>query len=338
MTAHYVTLHQRLVVHVQSTRAWECWQQNKHVEIFHDLRDLITWDQKQRIRVLCINARQLTDMPNNEWSLRNRMMDATKAAREVALSLQPLEKEKELRAQDQRYKRIAPQAIQRIKHLLSDKQHFLNEARETGKQKRDEARTEKQEALTNLTHHTAPGKHAWMAKGKGVQCSKCKCRLTMHSQHQEILAGKDEACADNPQPPLVGGEPTSQTKQEFLQQMIQGQIPNMAPHGFVEATNYISCDKCHVKLLKNPSKEKLLELAHKQCWNQHWSPEAGWKGHSSHKLWRRGGKLWCVACKAHALTTPFRASKALQNQCKSHELQTTLPVCFRQKADHEPAA
>ena len=332
MIAHYVSLQQRLVVHVQSTRAWECWQQNKHAEVFHDLRDLITWDQKQRIRVLCINAKQLKEMPSNEWSLRNRMADAAKAAKEVALSMQPLEQEKELLEQDQRYKRIAPLAIQRIKHLLSDKQHFLHEARETGKQKRVEARTNKQNALTSLTHNAGQGSHTWVAKGKGVQCATCKKRLTMHSKHQDILAGKTEQCADTPQPPLVGGETASQTKSALLQEMIRGQIPNMAPHEFEEAKNYISCVKCHAQLLKNSSREKLLELATMPCWNQLWSPE-GWQGHPSHRMWRRGGKLWCQACKAHALVHPFRTSKALKGPCSQQTGQKQLPICFRQKAD-----
>ena len=79
MVVHYVDLQQRMVVHVQSTRAWEAWQHAKHADVFHDLRELITWDQKQRIKVLCTSPKQLKEMPKNEWSLRNRMADAAKA-------------------------------------------------------------------------------------------------------------------------------------------------------------------------------------------------------------------------------------------------------------------
>lgn len=336
MIGHYVSLHQRIVVHVQSSRAWEAWQQNKHTEVFYDLTCLIPWDQKQRIRVLCIGAKQLKETPNNEWSLRNRMADAAKAAREVALSLQPLEQEKELKEQDKKYQRIAPQAIERIKHLLSDKQHFLHAAKETGKQKREDAREAKRVAFLQLTHNTQPGQHTWVVKGKGVQCSSCKRRLTMHNKYQDILDGQTAMCDDNPGMSLVGGAASDQTKAALLQQIVQGALPNMAPHIFAIQTNYISCEKCNIKLLKNSAREKLLEMTTKPCWDEQWSPTEGWKGHASHVMWRKGGKLWCTSCGAHA-AKGFAASKGLQRPCSHQTGQATLPACFRPKVGTEGA-
>ena len=151
--SHYVDLQQRIVVRVQSTRAWKDWNHGKHADIFHDLRNLITWDQKQCIKVLCISPKQLKDMPRNEWSLRNRMADAGKAAKEVALSLQPHEQEQELREQDKKYQRIAPLAIKRIKHLLADKTHYMHEAREKGKQKETSSQRTQKRSL-QWTQHT----------------------------------------------------------------------------------------------------------------------------------------------------------------------------------------
>ena len=120
---------------MQSTRAWEAWQQGKHRDGFHDLQALLTPDQKQRIRVLCITPKQLRDLPKGEWTLRNRPADAGKAAKEVALSQQPASQEREPHQQDKKYQRIAPLAVQRIRHILEDRNQFMHEAREKGKEK-----------------------------------------------------------------------------------------------------------------------------------------------------------------------------------------------------------
>ena len=77
------------------------------------MQNLISLDQRARIKVLAITTDQLKDTPKTEWSLRNRMADAKKAAQEVALSMQPIEQEKILQEQDKKYRRIAPLAVQR---------------------------------------------------------------------------------------------------------------------------------------------------------------------------------------------------------------------------------
>ena len=182
MVAHYVNLQTPLVVHVSSTRAHEAWTQHKHKEVFYDMQDLITLDQRARIKVLAITADQLKDMPKTEWSLRNRMADAKKAALEVALSMQPREQEKVLQEQDKKYRRIAPLVIQRIQYLLDDKSHFLDQARESGKQVRQQAREHKRALEKGLVPQTNPAGHQWEHKGRSVQCSQCKKRLTMHNK------------------------------------------------------------------------------------------------------------------------------------------------------------
>ena len=335
MAAHYVDLQQRLVLHVQSTRAWEAWQNGKHSDLFHDLRGLITWDQKQRIKVLCISPKQLKEMPKNGWSLRNRMADAAKAAKEVALSLQPIEQEQELQAQDKKYQRIAPLVIQRIKHLLADKSHFLHEAKENGKQKRNQAREQKREIYNSLTGPQSPEHHQWAAKGTAMQCLQCKARLTMHSKLKDIKDGKDAKCDQAKGNSLVGGAASITTKAELIQQMLEGTTPNMAPRKFFVKNQYIVCETCNVRLLKHSAQEKLKELSGKPCWNQAWPGGPTWTGHGSHKMWRKGGKIWRQKCQAHAHMTEAgpTASKALIKECPKNTGQQSLPHLFRPKVD-----
>ena len=93
--------------------------------------------------MLCVSPMQLKE------TLKN---DAGKAAKEVALSLQPSSQEQELAQQDAKYKRIAPLAIQCIRH------HFMHAARETGKAKRAYAREFKKEASPQPHTSFQPGR------------------------------------------------------------------------------------------------------------------------------------------------------------------------------------
>lgn len=114
-----------------------------------------------------------------------------KLAKEIALSLQPQSQEQELQEQDKKYQRIAPLAIARVKHLLADKSHYTHEARETGKQKRHQAREHKREIYNGLTTPRSPDHHQWVSKGNGMQCQQCKARLTTRSKLQDIQAGQE---------------------------------------------------------------------------------------------------------------------------------------------------
>ena len=119
MIAHYVDLSVPIRVHVLSIKAWEAWAHGKHVGHFYDLIQLVTWDQRQRVKALSITKAQLKVMPTTAGlTLRARYKDANKAAMEVAISRRPLEQEKELREQNRKYNRVAPFAVQRIKYLL----------------------------------------------------------------------------------------------------------------------------------------------------------------------------------------------------------------------------
>lgn len=86
MLAHYVGLQTPARAHLVSGKASQAWAQGKHYDSFYDLAQLVSWDQRQRIRV---NQQQIRSVPNTGLSLRNRYKDANRASMEVALSLQP---------------------------------------------------------------------------------------------------------------------------------------------------------------------------------------------------------------------------------------------------------
>ena len=274
MIAHYVDVRQRQVVHAQSTRAWQAWQHGQHKDSFHDIQTHVMHDQRMQIKALCINPKQLRELPKGEWTLRNRMADAAKAAREVALSHQPREQEQELALQDKKYQRIAPLAIQRVKYLLEDKSHFLHDAREQGKEKRTQAREHKRELYNSLSGQTRPDGHNWQPKGISQQCTLCKARLTMHSSTQDIEAGRTGICPQATSPPIIGGQASLSDKSQLIQSMVDGLAPNMAPHQFVVQKHYIVCARCGQRLLKNSSKGKLTELSLTACWNDPWPTPA----------------------------------------------------------------
>ena len=337
MVAHYVDLQSPLVVHVSSTRAHEAWTQYKHKDVFHDLQNLISLDQRARIRVLAITADQLKDMPKTEWSLRNRMADAKKAAHEVALSMQPIEQEQILQEQDKKYRRIAPLVVKRIQFLLDEKTHFLHTARESGKQARQQARDHKRTLFLSLVPQTNPEGHQWENKGRSIQCSQCKKRMNMHHKAAEIQSAAEETCPTPLKVPMIGGAPADPkeagSKTEFLANMVNGRLPFMGEHTFHIHTNYVVCTKCHGRQLKHSSKEKLEALAMTKCWHGEWTPEGQWNGHHTHQMWRTGRKIFCQRCKANALVKgeQIAASKALRSKCEKITQQQQLPSCFRAK-------
>lgn len=61
LVAHYVDLRHQVVVQVLSTRASEAWVHGKHGEVFPDLINLVTHDQRCRIKPLSLNQAQVRE-------------------------------------------------------------------------------------------------------------------------------------------------------------------------------------------------------------------------------------------------------------------------------------
>ena len=86
LMAHYLDLSKKVVVQVLSVPAWEGWIKQKHREVFHDLSNLVTHDQRSRIQPMSLTLKQINDMPSGPFTVQARMKDATKAAKELATS------------------------------------------------------------------------------------------------------------------------------------------------------------------------------------------------------------------------------------------------------------
>ena len=329
MIAHYVDLQLQIKVQVLSTRAWEAWVHGKHQESFFDLNELITHDQRCRIRPLSLTQKQVNDMPC-AYTLKARLQDANKVAREIALSIKPVELEAELKLTDRRYVRIAHLAIKRIRHLLEEKDHFLHQARQTGKENRKKARDTKAQLLLDIGNHQGPRQHQWAPKQRGLQRLKCQKYITKHYKIEALQKVQTEECPAAQASIVKGGEANSQpTKAELLKQLANGSFPGMSDHTFELQAHYVVCRKCHCRVLRNSAREKLESLARAPCWDQAWEPEQ-WRRHKSHKMWRVGAKLFCHECKSHAVHTKggFEPSKALGRACEK-ATTSTLPSLFR---------
>ena len=234
---------------------------------------------------------------------------------------------------DQRYQKIAPLAIQRIKHLFEDKGHFLHEAKETGKQNRAQARAAKSQLFLEIGNHRQEQGHAWQTKGTGLQCGGCSKRITQHWKMADLQAVKNEKCPAVEKLQLTGGNQPSLSKGETIQQMLRGALPEMSAHRFELQKNYLVRMECKCRILRHAAKDKLVALAANPCWNGPWMVAADWDGHCTHVMWRQGGRLTCQQCKSQALTKNghFTASKQLRIPCGKDERQSKLPTCFKAK-------
>ena len=200
MIAHYVDLQSMVRVHVLSVKAWQGWVKGRHHETFYDLAELVTWDQRQRIRALSVTQQQIKTMPSTGLSLRNRFKDANRAAKEFALSKQPVAIEQELQEQDQRYGQYAPMAAARIRFLLETQDHFLHGKKATGKEQRQEAREEKKHLYLEIGVTGHERGHQWTSKGRGLQCRNCKKQIHQRMPMAVLKTAKDEACGQRHSP------------------------------------------------------------------------------------------------------------------------------------------
>ena len=327
LISHYVDLHVPVRVHLQSRKAWEAWVHSRHNDHFHDLQSLVTHDHRSRIRPLHLTQKQIQEMPHGPFTIKARARDANKTAKELALSMKPIREEEELRITDQRYYKIAAKAIERIKFLLESKDHYLNSARETGKENRQKAKEKKHNLFLAIGSNQDETKHIWDSKGRALQCQGCQKRITQHLTVEALQQIQAEECPSVMRLNLQGGQPDStQSKQELVKSLVEGTHPLMTDRQFVLQTNYVVCARCSGRILRNAAKEKIESLAGSTCWNGEWLPEGGWH---AHKLWRKGGKVYCTTCSAHAIRSQqgFSASKALQKACQAGQ-QVRLPAIF----------
>ena len=264
----------------------------KPQEELFDLSSLVSWDQRQRVRALSINKTQLKGMPNIGISMRARYKDANKAAMEVAISRRPNSQEQELRDQDRKYNRIAPLAAQRIKYLFVTPDHFFHEQKTAGKENRQKTRELKKALFLEISVTGTEEGHRWQPKGNGLQCTQCQCRVHQHLTLAQLRQAKEEKCALATGLSVKGGEPPAESKQAYIQKLIDNPAPD--GHELQIQTNYLVCNKCGLRTLRNSAREKIEQLHQTRCWSGPWEPPVTWTGNPSHKLHRRGNKVIMV--------------------------------------------
>lgn len=118
---------------------------------------------------------------------------------------------------------------------------------------------------------------------------------------------------------MIGGGPTEQTepssKAELLTSLVNGTMPSMGQHEFQIHTNYVVCQKCGIRHLKNSSRDKLVAMASNKCWDEQWQPEGQWTGRGACS--GQGGKLQrqqTTQAKVWRHTGATAAAKLLQAQ------------------------
>lgn len=78
IAGHFVDLSEDVRMHVMSTKAFDGWNKQRHGANFWDLNCLVTLEERARTRPIYVSQKQLRDTPLGGWSLRSRMMDASK--------------------------------------------------------------------------------------------------------------------------------------------------------------------------------------------------------------------------------------------------------------------
>ena len=280
MIAHYVDLQSMVRVHVLSVKAWQGWVKGRHHETFFDLAELVTWDQRQRIRALSVTQQQIKTMPSTGLSLRNRFKDANRAAKEFALLKKPVAIEQELQEQDQRYGQYAPMAAARIRFLLETQDHFLHGQKATGKEQRQKAREEKKHLYLEIGVTGHEGGHQWTSKGRGLQCRNCKKQIHQRMPMAVLKTAKDEACEVASGIPLTAGEAPQESKQDYITRILAEN--SVDGHLFTLQANYIVCQKCSARVLRNSAREKIQQLHEGPCWYGPWQPHPRWTGSPPH--------------------------------------------------------
>ena len=185
----------------------------------------------------------------------------------------------------------------------------MHEVRKKGKEKRKKARDEKGDLFNMLNKPVRPDGHAWHPKGRSMQCQNCQLRLTMHSTSQALRDGHQEACSQAGPVSIVGGQAMAGDKTGIIQQMVNGNLPNMSAHQFQVQTNYVVCTRRSQRALRNSAKEE-------------WAPPADWLGSPTHRLWRKGGQVQCVNCRAEDM-----ASKQARHCLTSKEVLPSRRSC-----------
>ena len=153
---------------------------------------------------------------------------------------------------------------------------------------------------------------------------------------QSLKEVKEEKCEVAVGVSITGGDAHMETKEEYINRILQEQ--HEEGHLLHQQANYIVCQKCGMRTLRNAAREKIQQMHQSTCWYGPWTPDVQWQGSPTHRMWRRGQKIYCQSCNGHAINHEkgWKASRQLQRVCAAGQ-QTQLPLCFRAKAPIDEA-
>ena len=88
---------------------------------------------------------------------------------------------------------------------------------------------------------------------------------------EALKTAKNEACEVASG---MGGEAPVESKQDYITRIL-AEHP-VDGHLFSLQANYIVCQKCSARVLKNPAREKIQQLHDGPCWYGPWQPHPRW--------------------------------------------------------------
>ena len=327
------TMHERKVL-IPNVKAFEAWKEGKHHDTFWDLKQ--EWDQSNsRVQALYTSKKQLKKNKEQMQAWEKRAKDAQKVVDEEMNHHREPEVEEYLHNRDRRVEPIYRAAVQRIRALLEDKEHFMHKkAKETGKVKRQQGRLKKRELLQKLPQADEAGGHRWQEQKGIMKCRACNRVANMHTAYKQLQQLYEEECteAGDERPEVRGGK--QETRDVQIQRLLQDQEGRQEGHQWQVKGEYIRCEKCGAYAMKRCKGVDFDKLVQSECINREYEPPAGWKGHSSHSLWQKGNQVTCKSCQSKARKNEgvFEATEKLKKACSSGTNgQQRLDALFQRK-------
>ena len=306
-------------VHIANAEAFAAWQVAGQKKGFKDLAQDLSRESPKRVRAIYIRRSQLDQYTHAGVLLR--MQDAEKAVREQVRELPLKELQERLKQQDARVDKIYQAAILRIQALLEDKTHFFHVKEESGGERRQKTRYKKKEFYDKLEDLTEPGGHEWRQEKHAKVCNHCTRRISLMTPYKDMLEAVGELCETTQPSGTRGGK--KQTREEFLQEMIQQQEDGVG-HAWQIQGHYLRCSQCGLHCAKRCNPTELHRHLAQPCHNGPAELPQQWLGHPSHAMWRRGATMQCQACQAKAAKKDgqFSSTTRLQKPCSAAKEKT----------------
>lgn len=113
-----------------------------------------------------------------------------------------------------------------------------------------------------------------------------------------------------------------ETKQAYIQRIVTEHPAD--GHKLGIQTNYLVCEKCGMRTLRNSVREKIQQLHESPCWNGAWELPNQWAGHPTHEIWRRANRAYCSVCGGQR--GPLASKQAAAEDLHQKPANATAPL------------